>query len=242
MLKAELHTHIKDDPKDIHIKYNVYDLIRDAIRKKFDVIAVTMHDKFFDNKLATDFARKRGILLIPGIEKTIKGKHVLILNCDNEAENIEDFDSLREYKKKNKDCLIIAPHPFHKTSFCLGVEVLRYFDVFDAWEFSYFYMKYFNPNKTLLKYSKDLRVPLVGDSDVHDLKDLGRTYSLIDSDKDVYSVLNAIRNNDVKVATTMFTNKEIAGKSVFYIYQKAKKFSNPKIIFEEVMQFALNFK
>jgi hypothetical protein len=52
---------------------------------------------------------ERGILLIPGIEVPIDGRHVLVLNPPSYGV-YSDFSSLS--KLKCPESLIIAPHPY----------------------------------------------------------------------------------------------------------------------------------
>ena len=82
MLKADLHIHTKEDPvhhKDI--KYTAKQLIDHAANQGYEVIAITCHNKVYYNKKIKEYAKKKGILLIPGIEKTIKRKHVFQVIC-----------------------------------------------------------------------------------------------------------------------------------------------------------------
>jgi hypothetical protein len=86
-------------------------------------------------------------------------------------------------------------------SFCLKEKILEYLDLFDEWEHSFFYTSLFNPNKKLLKHAKKLKKPVVGNSDIHYLDDLGLTYTLIDSKKDEALVFDAITKGKTKVVT-----------------------------------------
>src|SRR3989338_9121674 len=96
MLKAELHTHTNDDPKDKKwITYSTRELVEEAIRKKFDVLAITCHNFFYQNKELQEYAKKRGLILIFGIEKDVENKHVLLYNITPEdAIKVNTFDDL----------------------------------------------------------------------------------------------------------------------------------------------------
>lgn len=196
LLKSELHTHIDLDPEDKdEIKYSAKELIDDASRKGFEILAITCHNFVYQNHEMEKYALSKGIILLSGAELTICGKHVLVYNL-NEAErkSVKSFEDLKNLKSKNKEIFVIAPHPFHFGFCCLGKKVLRYLDLFDAWEYSFFYLSWFNPNKRTVRLAKKFSKKLVGNSDVHNLKFLGRTYTLIETEFNKKSVFEALRN------------------------------------------------
>lgn len=199
MLKAQLHTHIKEDKEDFHVNYSIFELIDSAKKNKIDVLGITCHDMFFYDKKAFDYAKKKGIILIFGIEKTIENKHVLILNTSKKAEKISDFKELIEFKRDNPNILIIAPHPYHHDSTCLKDDIIRYKHVFDAFEYSFFYTKQFNPNKKTEKIAKELNKPLIATSDVHYLEDMNLSYTMIDSKKTSLDIIKAIKNGRIQI-------------------------------------------
>ena len=206
MLKAELHAHVKGDPED-NIQYSVYELIDNAKEKGFQVLAVTCHNLLFEDIKAVSYAKKKGILLMLGIEKEIEGKHILIYNISKEINKVDTISKLKEFKKRNKDILIIAPHPFFYLSECLGKKILSHIDLFDAWEYSYFYTLWFNPNKKLVRLSKKYKKPLIGSSDVHNLEFLGQTYTLIDSKLEKKEIIKAIKKGKTKIVTKPLSSK-----------------------------------
>ncbi|HKC54938.1 MAG TPA: hypothetical protein VKC35_02405, partial [Vicinamibacterales bacterium] len=97
MLKVELHTHTSDDPVD-PIPYSTFDLIDRAAELEYDALAITLHDKQLDVAIYAPYAASRGIVLIPGIERTIDGRHVLLLNFSRASEAVGSFDDLRALK------------------------------------------------------------------------------------------------------------------------------------------------
>lgn len=192
MLKADLHIHTKEDPYDT-INYSAKELIDLAIKKNYDIIAITLHNKlFWDNDLYS-YANKRGLLLIPGAEIEINKKHVLIYpkNINFDIKKIRTFSDLKKYKKEFG--LIIAPHPFFKTKQCLGKYLIKYIELFDAIEYSHFYTKLFNLNKKAVKIAKKYKKPLIGNSDSHFKFQFEITYTLIDAKKNK----KAINRNDI---------------------------------------------
>ena len=79
MLKVDLHIHTSDDPID-RIPYSTFELIDRAAALGYDALAITLHDVQLDVTPFNASAAARGIVLIPGIERTVEGRHVLLLN------------------------------------------------------------------------------------------------------------------------------------------------------------------
>jgi predicted metal-dependent phosphoesterase TrpH len=203
MLKAELHAHINADPHHLkNINYSAFQLIDEAVKQNFNILAITCHDCVYEDKSAEEYAKKKGILLIKGIERTIEGKHVLIYNIFNrEAQKIHTFEELKQFKQNHSKILVIAPHPFHWTPVCLKNKVIRYVELFDAWEYSWYYTYGINPNQKTVRLAQQFHKPIVGCSDVHRIENLGKTYTLIDAEPTINSVFAAIKENRVKVVT-----------------------------------------
>ena len=97
MLKVELHTHTADDPVD-RIPHTTFELIDRAVALGYDALAVTLHERQLDLRHLAPYAADRGLLLIPGVERTIEGKHVLLLNFKAGAEEVRTFSDLARLK------------------------------------------------------------------------------------------------------------------------------------------------
>ena len=130
MLKTELHIHTGDDPVDF-IPYSTDDLIDRAAGMGYQALAITLHERQLDLGPYEAHARERGITLIPGVERTIEGKHVLLLNFRHGADQIATFAELAALRARSHG-LVIAPHPFFPASACLGSQLTRHADLFDA--------------------------------------------------------------------------------------------------------------
>lgn len=197
MLKAELHSHSSDDPCDF-IGYDSHTLIDRAADLGYDVLAITLHERQLDVRLLADYARHRGVVLIPGIERTIDGKHVLLINFPREAESVTSFEDVRRLKARSNG-LVIAPHPFFPTGSCLRGLLDRHADLFDAVEINAFYTPEVDFNGQARRWAAAHGKPLVGNGDVHRLEQLGTTYSLIDAAPDPEAICEAIRAGRVVV-------------------------------------------
>lgn len=199
MLKVDLHLHANEDNDHHRLSYTSKELIAKAAEQGFEVLALTFHGDVHYNKTLVNYAKQKNILLIPGIEKLIEKKEVLIYNItQKESKKLKTFDDLRKLKQK-KNILIIAPHPYYIIRSCLGSKLEQNIDLFDAIEYSHYYLKYLNFNKKAVKIAKKYSIPMIGTSDTHYLPQLGSTYTIIDSKKNLKDIFKAIRNKQVLV-------------------------------------------
>ena len=214
MLKAELHTHSSEDPADL-IPYDARTLVDRAATLGYTALAVTLHDRQLDCVTLAPYARERGIVLVPGIERTIRGKHVLLLNFPAPmSESVASFDELRRLKARTSG-LVIAPHAFFPHPSSLGRSLLdAYPDVFDAVELNAFYTRHVDFNRPALRWALQRDKPVVGNADVHRLHQLGRTFSLIEAEPDPAAVCAAIRAHQVSVCTEAMTASQVASHLV----------------------------
>lgn len=199
MLKTELHAHTADDPVDL-IPHSSIDLIERAAALGYQVLAITLHDRYLDIEPLLPHARRCGITLIAGIEKTIEGRHVLLINFDAAAERVGTFDELRRLRQARPTGLVVAPHPFYPSTSCVGRILEQQPDLFDAVEFSAIYTFGVGAfNRTAIRWARRHGKPLVANGDVHRLVQLGRTYSLVDAEPEPDAICAAIRGGRVAI-------------------------------------------
>jgi predicted metal-dependent phosphoesterase TrpH len=200
VLKVDLHLHTGEDPVD-QILHTAIDLVERAARLGFDALAITLHDSQFDDPRVSSYARERGITLIPGIERTIAGRHVLLLDFPaSAAESVRTLDDVARLKARTGG-LVIAPHPYFPGKSCLHRELEAHANLFDAVEWSYFWTRGVNFNARAARWARAHGKPVVGNSDLHDIRQLGRTYSLVDAAPDAAAICDAIRRGRVSVVT-----------------------------------------
>jgi predicted metal-dependent phosphoesterase TrpH len=199
VLKVDLHIHTSDDPVD-HIAHSTYELIDRAVSLGFGALAVTLHDLQYGDQNLRDYATERGIVLLPGVERTIDGKHVLLVNFPAEADRVRSFDEVRRLKQRGNG-LVIAPHPFFPDTSCLRSRLEAHADLFDAVEWSYFWMRSLNFNARAKSWAVSRGKTLVGNSDLHDLRQLGRTYTWVSAEPDADAICEAVRAGQVDVHT-----------------------------------------
>jgi predicted metal-dependent phosphoesterase TrpH len=197
MLKVELHSHTSDDPLD-RIPHTTTELIDAAVTRGYHALAITLHERQLDISSHTAYAAERGLVLIPGIEQTIEGRHVLLLNFRRGAEQVRTFADLERLTKREPG-LVVAPHPFFPLRSCLGNDLDRWSHLFQAVEVNAMFTTAIDFNRRAARWAAQHGTPLVGNGDVHRLEQLGRTYSLVDAEPNAEAICDAIAAGRVHV-------------------------------------------
>jgi predicted metal-dependent phosphoesterase TrpH len=208
MLKVELHTHTADDPVD-RVPHTTIELIDRAVVLGYDALAITLHDRQLDLRRLTPYAADRGLVLIPGVERTIEGRHVLLLNFERGTDEVRTFSDLARLKSRQSG-LVVAPHPFFPASVCLGADLARHADLFDAVERNAMFTRTIDFNRRGESWAARHGKPVVGNCDVHRLWQLGTTYSLVDAARDAESICSAIAAGRVQVKGRPLAWTEVA--------------------------------
>jgi len=203
MLKIDLHIHTADDPSD-PIPYSTYDLIDRAAELGFDAVAITLHDRQLDLTPFRAYAAARRLVLIPGIERTIEGRHVLLLNFSRASESVITFDDLARLKERERG-LVIAPHPFFPAGSALRGRMRTHAHLFDAVEWNAMFTPRVNFNRFAERWARRHGKPMVGNGDVHRLEQLGTTYSLVDAEPNPDAICAAIAAGRVQVVARPHT-------------------------------------
>ena len=197
-LKADLHTHTSEDPCDSMIAHSSVMLIDEAARQGYEVLAITNHDSQHYSTELFEYAMARGVLLIKGMELTYEGQHIVLLNFDDAGEIKGPDDIMRRKGDKN---LVIAPHPYFMMSYHCRDLLDNRPELFDAVEYAHLYTSFLNFNERAVKRAGELGLPLIGTSDAHTLVQMGHTYTLIEAEKTVESVVAAVKAGHVELVT-----------------------------------------
>ena len=203
MLKVELHAHTSDDPED-YIAHSTEQLIDRMADLGYDALAITLHDKQIDLAPFEAHARQRNVVLIPGVERTLDGRHLLLINFTERAARVHSFEEVAALKAEEPNGLVVAPHPFFPLGNCLGELMDRYADLYDAVEVSALYARALDFNDRAIRWARAHDTPTVGNGDVHWIEQLGRTYSLVDAEPTPDAICAAIRAGRVRVETRPF--------------------------------------
>jgi len=200
VIKADFHLHTGDDPVD-RIPYSTTDLIDRAAQLGYGALAITLHERQLDLAAVTPYAAERGIVLIPGIERTIEGKHVLLLNFSRATERVSTFADLARLKRDERG-LVIAPHAFFPARSCLWGRLERHADLFDAVEYNAMFTASLDFNQRAVAFARAHHKPIVGNGDVHRLRQLGTTYSLVEAPPYADAICRAIAAGRVRYHAT----------------------------------------
>ena len=227
MLKVDLHLHSSEDPLDV-IPHNADALIDRAAELGYDALAITLHDCQLSRRRVFDHARDVGITLVPGVERTVRGRHVLLLNFPALAiEGVRTFADLASLKERWPAGIVIAPHPFFPDATCLRSTLERHRDLFDAVEWTYFWTIGLNFNARARAWAIAHGKPMVGNSDLHDLRQLGRTYSLVSAERHPEAICAAIRDGHVELRTSPVPLVELV-QVVGGMFRRGKKKGSPR--------------
>lgn len=212
MLKVDLHTHTSDDPCD-RIPHTSTDLIDRAASLGYDALAITLHERQLDISGLQAYANDRGVVLIPGIERSIQGRHVLLLNFPEGTEEVNTFEDLARLKQRHRgrQTLVVAPHPYFPAPTCLWTLLDRHADLFDAVEYNAMFTTSVNFNRLAERWAARRGKPMIGNGDIHRLRQLGTTYSLVDATPDPDAICAAMAAGKVVVEHQPLAWTEVAG-------------------------------
>lgn len=222
-LKADFHTHTSDDPRD-RVTHSAEMLIDAAHAAGVDILAISCHEKVVHSAYYEEYARRRGMALIPAIEQLVEGKHVLILNPDDALAGATTFEELRANRRR--ESLIIAPHPFHPMGAALRGDFRKHRDIFDAVEYHSFYFTIANPNRTAQRMARRFNLAVVGSSDTHTMPYTDSTFSWIDVEVEegkalpsVANIIRALREGRVETSTRPRPIRDSARMVLFALRQ-----------------------
>jgi predicted metal-dependent phosphoesterase TrpH len=194
-LKVDLHIHTKEDGID-DISYSARDLIDEAVLRGFDAVAITNHDTLTFSPELGSYAAERGLVLIPGVEACIKGKHILLLNMPFEPEYYPNFEAV--LRQKGPKSLVVAPHPYFPGPTSLDGQLEAMPHLFDAVEYSWCQTPRIDFNKEAVRFAEKHGLAMVGNSDAHQLEQFGLAYSLVEAEKTLEGIIQAVKAGRVR--------------------------------------------
>jgi len=205
VLKVELHAHTASDPLD-YIRHTTRELIDHAAALGYHALAVTLHNRYYDPAEDDAYAREKRVVLIAGIERTIVGRHILLVNFPAACADVHSFEDLRRLKASHPRGLVIAPHAFYPIPTALQSFLDRYADVIDAVEVNAMFTPWIDFNQRAIKWARRNGKPIVGNSDLHLLDQMGRTFTLVDAAPDPDAICEAIRAGRVEVRSSALSS------------------------------------
>lgn len=201
MLKVELHAHTRDDPRD-SIPHSTRDLIDRAAALGYQALAVTLHDRYYDPAADRAYAAARGLVLIAGIERTIERRHVLLLNYPEACASVSTFAQLAALRRDHPEGLAIVPHAFYPITSAMQSLLDRHDDLIDAVEVNAMFTPWIDFNGRARAWARRRGKPIVGNTDLHLLDQLGTTWTLVDAVPEPDAICQAIREGRTEVRAT----------------------------------------
>jgi len=189
-MRFDLHIHSNYSPDS---GLDVDDILRKAVKKGLDGIAICDHDtltgSFHAQKRVIDL--NLPLLVLPAVEVSTNRGHLIVLGVrKNIPSGLDPKETIKIAKQFGG--VVIAAHPFKKRSIGnvdgLDVDAIETFNS----------RCIFGENKKAQKMAIELNIPQVGGSDSHMLATIGNGYTEIDAEPDERSVLDAIRNGKTR--------------------------------------------
>ena len=191
MLKCDLHVHTNYSSDG---ESRVEDIINRAISIGLDAVAIVDHDTVEGAAHAVEYVKANNldIVVIPGIEVSTKQGHLLVMGVTEALPPKEDFF---ETAKRGREMggLLILPHPYHQFRHGVAIRIRNAFEAVDAIETLNSRYIVGSANKKAGRKADFFGKPCVAGSDAHNYRYVGYGITLIDADKNLNSILNAIR-------------------------------------------------
>lgn len=201
VIKVDLHIHTADDPAD-RIPHSTAEVIERAAQLGFGGLAITLHDHQYDSSAVAERAKRLGITLLPGVERTVHGRHLLLINFPAHADRVGSFEDVAALKASHPAGLLIVPHPFYPVGNAMRGWIDDIVDLVDAVEYNGIYTSMLNFNRSTAKWAARHGKPVVGGSDTHRLMGFGHTCSLVEAETNTpEAICAAIKAGKVQVST-----------------------------------------
>jgi len=194
MIRVDLHLHtIFSGDASINPKILVDSLYAHPTIKG---VAITDHDTlegyYQVRKLSTVY---QDLLIIPGVEVTTRQGDIILLGVEEKPPYMSTLESAIDFAKE-RAALIVIPHPYRVRGIGDVVEntPADAVEIVNPWATPI-------ENKLAERLAKARNLPGVGGSDAHNPSQMWTAYTEVDTQPDLSSVLNAIKNSRVKAVS-----------------------------------------
>ncbi len=200
LYRIELHNHCDCDSHDA-LDYSARQLIDAAVQHGVHVLAITPHRDVFHDPDAAAYAQSLGVLLIPGVEKMIEGREIVLLNVRPEdiPPKMDSEDLARLRNQKGESLFVFAPHPFYPRRTCIGPVMDRFTELLDAVEWCHLYHNLYNPNLPAARWAEANGKAVIATSDTHHLDGFARNAAEVEAEAlEPAALFRAIRGGKIR--------------------------------------------
>ncbi len=175
-------------------------ILERAIRAGLNGIAICDHDTVEGSLEARRLVDEMGLdlVVVPGIEVTTNRGHLLVLGADKAFPINSDPNDIIKMARE-RECLIVAPHPYKGYPKSLGDVSDLDVDAIEVLNSRFILGKF---NERAVKMAEALGLPMLGNSDAHFVEMVGRAYTEIDAEPSVEAVFKAIMDKKTVVHGT----------------------------------------
>jgi len=198
-LKAELHQHSRysqHTDRFLGLDTSIENIAKTCKQKGISIFSVTDHDTIDGHEEGKYYAKKYGLLFVPGAEVSTRQGHVLALGIrkliPKHLTLNEAADAVHE-----QGGVVVAAHPFQIPYGCLWGFVGSRIDAIEGQH------AYAIGNSLTNWVNRFARKPVIAGSDAHYLDEIGLVYTLFpDTVKNAAMALSAIRENRIMIGGT----------------------------------------
>jgi predicted metal-dependent phosphoesterase TrpH len=219
MLTCDLHVHTNFSKDG---ESSVEEILARAEEIGLDVIAITDHDSIDGAKKA--LLCDAAVLVIPGIEVSTRQGHLLVLGVTEVIPaGLDVLDTVEIARKMG--ALLILPHPYHLLRHGVARRKKIGMAAVDAIETFNSRFIVGSANRKAARIAKKLGKPCVAGSDAHHARFIGFGTTIIDADRDIHSVLAAIRAGKVTCGGRQTPLRTYTHQSLNNTWRKIKRFT-----------------
>jgi predicted metal-dependent phosphoesterase TrpH len=162
------------------------DIVEYATKRSLDAIAITDHNQV---DCALDIAKNIELLVIPSIEVSTLGGHVVGLNVKKKIpKNLSVQETVNLIHDQGG--LAVACHPFAWFKGSLGINVYDKFDAIETINASAFPFK--RCTKKAFNLAQKLNLAQIAGTDAHVPQSIGLAYTLLEAKPNIEDIMNAI--------------------------------------------------